>query len=69
MMLARHRKIGRKTPASANKWGRYLRALLTFAAGRYTDSEGRPILTDNAVNLVITTERLRTPMDGSGTLC
>ena len=43
--------------------------MLTFAAGRYNDSEGRPILTDNAVNLVITTERLRTPMDGSGTLC
>ena len=45
MVLARHRKMGPEIPASANKWGRYLRALLTFAAGRYNDSEGRPILT------------------------
>ena len=52
MVLARHRKMGREIPASANKWGRYLRALLTFAAGRYTDSEGRPILTDDAVKVL-----------------
>ena len=51
-VLARHKKIGQKTPASANKWGRYLRALLSFAAGRYTDTEGRPILTDNAVKIL-----------------
>ncbi len=51
-VLARHRKIGRETPASANKWGRYLRALLTFAAGRYTDTEGQPILADNAVKVL-----------------
>ena len=51
-VLARHKKIGQETPASANKWGRYLRALLSFAAGRYTDTEGRPILTDNAVKVL-----------------
>ena len=52
MVLARHKRIGKETPASANKWGRYLRALLSFAAGRYTDTEGRPILTDNAVKIL-----------------
>ena len=51
-VLARHKKIGQETPASANKWGRYLRALLSFAAGRYTDTEGHPILTDNAVKVL-----------------
>ena len=51
-VLARHKKIGQETPASANKWGRYLRALLSFAVGRYTDTEGRPILTDNAVKVL-----------------
>ena len=51
-VLARHKRIGKETPASANKWGRYLRALLSFAAGRYTDTEGRPILTDNAVKVL-----------------
>ena len=50
MILARHKRIGKATPASANKWGRYLRALLAFAKGRYTDTEGRPLLTDNAAH-------------------
>jgi integrase len=51
-VLARHKRIGQETPASANKWARYLRALLSFAAGRYTDTEGHPILTDNAVKVL-----------------
>jgi hypothetical protein len=52
MILTRHKRIGKATPASANKWGRYLRALLAFAKGRYTDTEGRPLLTDNAAHVL-----------------
>ena len=52
MVLTRHKRIGKATPASANKWGRYLRALLAFAKGRYTDTEGRPLLTDNAAHVL-----------------
>ena len=51
-VLKRHKKIGQDAPAAANKWARYLRALLNFAAGRYTDTEGHPILTDNAVKVL-----------------
>lgn len=51
-VLSRHKRIGKGTPASANKWARYLRALLAFAGGRYTDTEGHPILTDNAVKVL-----------------
>jgi integrase len=51
-VLKRHKKVGQDAPAAANKWARYLRALLNFAAGRYTDTEGRPILTDNAVKVL-----------------
>ncbi|MHB8414963.1 MAG: tyrosine-type recombinase/integrase [Acidiferrobacteraceae bacterium] len=51
-VLKRHKKIGEGAPAAANKWARYLRALLNFAAGRYTDTEGHPILTDNAVKVL-----------------
>ena len=52
MILTRHKRIGKATPASANKWGRYLRALLAFAKGRYTDTEGRSLLTDNAAHVL-----------------
>jgi integrase len=31
----RHAKIGQETPATANKWGRYLRALFNFALEQY----------------------------------
>lgn len=51
-VLKRHKKVGQDAPAAANKWARYLRALLNFAAGRYTDTEGHPILTDNAVKVL-----------------
>lgn len=51
-VLKRHKKIGDNAPAAANKWARYLRAVLNFAAGCYTDTEGHPILTDNAVKIL-----------------
>ena len=51
-VLKRHKKVGQDAPAAANKWARYLRAVLNFAAGRYTDTEGHPILTDNAVKVL-----------------
>ena len=51
-VLKRHKQVGQDAPAAANKWARYLRALLNFAAGRYTDTEGHPILTDNAVKVL-----------------
>jgi integrase len=51
-VLKRHKKVGQDAPAAANKWARYLRAVLNFAAGRYTDTEGHPILTDNAVKIL-----------------
>ena len=51
-VLKRHKKVGQDAPAAANKWARYLRALLNFAAGRYTDTEGQPILADNAVKVL-----------------
>ena len=47
MVERRHRELGEKGHGAANKWGRYLRALLNFAAAKYTDAEGQPIITDN----------------------
>ncbi len=44
--------LDRRAGASANTWGRHLRALLNFAAGRYIDTEGRPILTGNTVKVL-----------------
>lgn len=55
MVERRHREFGSKAPAAANKQPRYLRALLNFAIGKYTDTEGRPILTDNPVKVLSST--------------
>lgn len=50
MIERRHRKLGQRSKARANLTMRYLRALFNFAAGRYTDAEGKPLITDNPVN-------------------
>jgi integrase len=55
MVERRHRELGEKGHGAANKWGRYLRALLNFAAAKYSDAEGRPILTDNPVKVLSAT--------------
>ncbi len=55
MVEKRHADLGAKAPAAANKWARYLRALLNFAASKYTDAEGQPILTDNPVKVLSST--------------
>ena len=55
MVERRHRELGEKGHGAANKWGRYLRALLNFAAAKYTDPEGQPILTDNPVKVLSST--------------
>lgn len=55
MVERRHRELGSKAPAAANKWARYLRVLLNFAIRKYTDTERRPILTDNPVKVLSST--------------
>ena len=45
MVVARHRRIGEKTPASANAVMRYLRAVLNYAAEAYGTGNA-PFLTD-----------------------
>ena len=55
MVERRHKELGEKGHGAANKWGRYLRALLNFAASKYTDTEGQPILTDNPVKVLSST--------------
>ncbi len=55
MVERRHKELGEKGHGAANKWGRYLRALLNFAASKYTDTEGQPILTDNPVKVLSAT--------------
>lgn len=40
------RKVRRGSPAEANYAMRVLRALMTYAAGKYEDEDGRPILAD-----------------------
>ena len=55
MVERRHRELGEKGHGAANKWGRYLRALLNFTASKYTDAEGQPILTDNPVKVLSAT--------------
>lgn len=47
MVERRHAKIGERSPARANNSMRVLRALFNYAAGRYEDAKGRPLLTDN----------------------
>lgn len=52
MVERRHLKIGEVSPAQANLAMRFLRSLLNFAAGKYEDSKGNPILPDNPVRRI-----------------
>ncbi|OFC61028.1 integrase [Acidithiobacillus caldus] len=52
LVLKRHAKLGERSKAQANLWARYLRAVLNYAANRYTDNEGRPVLVDNPVRII-----------------
>lgn len=49
MVANRHRKAGEASQAQANLAMRFLRAIFNFAAGKYSDSRGRPLITDNPV--------------------
>lgn len=47
MVERRHRQLGEQSKARANNSMRVLRALMNYAAGKFEDGEGRPIITDN----------------------
>lgn len=47
MVQERHRELGARSPAQANLTMRFLRSLMNFAAGRYEDAQGQPIIADN----------------------
>ena len=49
MVAHRHRKAGQASQAQANLAMRFLRAIFNFAAGKYSDSRGRPLITDNPI--------------------
>jgi integrase len=49
MVSQHHATLGERSHARANLAMRYLRAIINFAAGQYTDAEGRPLITDNPV--------------------
>ena len=47
MVEQRHRELGASSPAQANLTMRFLRALMNFAAARYEDAQGQPLVSDN----------------------
>jgi integrase len=47
MVQQRHRELGANSPAQANLTMRFLRALMNFAAGRYEDAQGQPLIAEN----------------------
>ncbi|MGH8225798.1 MAG: tyrosine-type recombinase/integrase [Gammaproteobacteria bacterium] len=49
MIEHRHQALGEKSHAQANLTMRYLRAILNFAAVKYADDEGHPLLAYNPV--------------------
>lgn len=49
MIETRHRKLGEKSEARANLTMRYLRAVLNFAASKWADDEGHPLIAYNPV--------------------
>lgn len=49
MVEQRHRRLGEKSPARANLTMRYLSAILNYAASKYADDEGRPLIVYNPV--------------------
>ncbi len=46
MVERRHSQLGERSHARANNAMRVLRALINFAAGKYEDAQGRPLVTD-----------------------
>ncbi len=46
---AKHKEIGSKSPTSANKVMRILRALFEYAHGKYEDERGEPLILHNPV--------------------
>jgi integrase len=56
MVERRHAKLGEASPAQANLAMRFLRAVFNFAAGKYEDSKGRPIILENPVKRLSQTE-------------
>lgn len=46
----RHASFGKRSQARANNAMRVLRALFNFAAGKYEDADGRPIILDNPIS-------------------
>lgn len=55
MVMKRHAKLGERSPARANLAMRYVRIMFNFAAAQYTDTDGRPLITDNPVRHVSAT--------------
>ena len=49
MVEKRHRKISEVAPGSADNVMRVLRAMFTYAGGKYDDEEGRPLIAVNPV--------------------
>lgn len=49
MVLNRHRKLGERSHAQANVWGRYLRAIFNRAMAEHKDQDGTPIIKVNPV--------------------
>ncbi len=50
MVARRHKQLGSRSPARANLTMRYLRAVFNFAIGEFTDSSGKPVISDNPVS-------------------
>lgn len=56
MVEKRHAEYGKRSKARSNLAMRYLRALLNYAAAKYTDDEGQPIITSNPVSRLTSTK-------------
>lgn len=56
MVERRHQEASERSAAKANATMRVLRALLNYAAGKYEDAEGKPILSDNPVKRLSATK-------------
>lgn len=56
MVEKRHAEYGKRSKARSNLAMRYLRALLNYAAAKYTDDEGQQIITSNPVSRLTSTK-------------
>jgi integrase len=56
MVERRHREHGERSHAVANRAMRYLRALFNFAAARYSDEDGVPLIGSNSVGVLSKTK-------------